>query len=61
MTTFNEIKQKLTQNRKTLLPVAIAAILAGLLLIWFGSVGRFQGALLAFGIGFLSSLLGSRP
>ena len=29
-----------------------------LLLIWFGSVGRFQGALLAFGIGFLSSLLG---
>ena len=36
MTTINEIKQKLTQNRKTLLPVAIAAILAGLLLIWFG-------------------------
>jgi uncharacterized membrane protein YhhN len=29
-----------------------------LLLIWFGSVGRFQGMLLAFGIGFLFSLLG---
>ncbi len=36
MTTFNAITQKLTQNRKTLLPVAIAAILAGLALIWFG-------------------------
>ena len=29
-----------------------------LLLVWFGSVGRFQGTLLAFGIGFLFSLLG---
>ena len=36
MTTFNEIKQKLTQNRKALLPVAIAAVLAGLVLVWFG-------------------------
>lgn len=29
-----------------------------LLLIWFGSVGRFQGLLMAFGIGFLFSLVG---
>lgn len=29
-----------------------------LLLVWFGSVGRFQGYLMAFGIGFLFSLLG---
>jgi uncharacterized membrane protein YhhN len=29
-----------------------------LLLIWFGSAGHFQGALLAFGIGFLCSLAG---
>ena len=29
-----------------------------LLLTWFGSVGRFQGLLMAYGIGFLFSLLG---
>jgi uncharacterized membrane protein YhhN len=29
-----------------------------LLLIWFGVIGRFEGILLAFGIGFLFSLLG---
>ncbi|BBB47498.1 lysoplasmalogenase [Pelolinea submarina] len=29
-----------------------------LLLIWFGTVGHFQGALLPFGIGFLCSLAG---
>ncbi len=29
-----------------------------LLLVWFGSIGRFQGLLMAFGIGFFFSLLG---
>ena len=34
-------------------PAAMAALLA-----WFGSTGHFEGVLLAFGIGFLFSLLG---
>lgn len=36
MTKFDQFKQKLTQNRKILLPVAIVAILVGGVLLWFG-------------------------
>jgi uncharacterized protein YabE (DUF348 family) len=36
MTKIDQFKQKLTQNRKILLPVAIVTILAGLVLLWFG-------------------------
>ena len=36
MTKFDPIKQTLTQNKKIFLPAAIVAILAGLVLVWFG-------------------------
>ena len=38
MTKFDQFKQKLTQNRKILLPVAIVAILVGGVLLWFGLI-----------------------